>query len=181
MSAVRKVLFFPSLAYNMVAEKLTSRKWYDRLDDYLILGALPFRSVVSSLKKHENLGGVISFNENYELNALWYSTKQEYEDGSVEFLQLPVADWTSVPSVEQVKAALEFVERVRNSGKTVYVHCKAGRFRSAYFAVAYIISTMKLDPESALEFVKKKRSQVWLGRREMDGLQQFYDELYTDK
>lgn len=100
--ALRKVFFFPSLLYNLAGEKLTSRKWYNRLDEHVILGALPFRSVFATLLEEENLQGVISFNEKYELNKLWYPTAQEYYNAGVEFLQLPVKDFIGVPSREQI-------------------------------------------------------------------------------
>ncbi|XP_055342829.1 phosphatidylglycerophosphatase and protein-tyrosine phosphatase 1-like isoform X2 [Paramacrobiotus metropolitanus] len=181
MSMWRKVFFFPSLAYNLAAEKVTSRRWYDRLDEHVILGALPFRSVLAELKKKENLKGVISFNEDYELNQLWYPTLQEYADVGVEFLQLPVLDYVGVPNRQQVQKALEFIDKIAAENGTVYVHCKAGRFRSAYFAAAYVIKSQGLDAISAVEFVHGKRSQVWLGPKEKQSLQLFHNELYPDR
>ena len=38
-----KLSFYPSLAYNVLMEKLTSRQWYSKIDDTVIVGALPFR------------------------------------------------------------------------------------------------------------------------------------------
>lgn len=39
-----RVSFYPTLLYNVLMEKATARNWYDRIDDNVILGALPFRS-----------------------------------------------------------------------------------------------------------------------------------------
>lgn len=39
-----RVSFYPTLFYNVLMEKFTRRNWYDRIDDNVILGALPFRS-----------------------------------------------------------------------------------------------------------------------------------------
>lgn len=39
-----RVSFYPTLLYNVLMEKATSRNWYDRIDENVILGALPFRS-----------------------------------------------------------------------------------------------------------------------------------------
>lgn len=36
--------FYPSLFYNVVMSKVSSRNWYDRVDDNVIVGALPFKS-----------------------------------------------------------------------------------------------------------------------------------------
>lgn len=39
-----RVSFYPTLLYNVLMEKATARNWYDRIDENVILGALPFRS-----------------------------------------------------------------------------------------------------------------------------------------
>lgn len=41
-----RVSFYPTLFYNVVMERVTARRWYDRIDEHTILGALPFRSIV---------------------------------------------------------------------------------------------------------------------------------------
>ena len=48
-AAVARLLFYPTLAYNVVMEKLSSRRWFDRVDDTIILGALPFRSMTKQV------------------------------------------------------------------------------------------------------------------------------------
>lgn len=44
-----RVTFYPTLLYNVVMEKVTSRRWYDRMDDTVILGALPFQSMTQQV------------------------------------------------------------------------------------------------------------------------------------
>lgn len=41
--------FYPTLLYNVVMERLTTRMWYDRIDETVILGALPFRSITEKV------------------------------------------------------------------------------------------------------------------------------------
>lgn len=38
-----RVTFYPSLVYNVFMERAGVRKWYNRIDENMILGALPFR------------------------------------------------------------------------------------------------------------------------------------------
>ena len=45
MSLFNKVAFYPTLFYNVFMTKVTSRKWFDRIDDTVVLGALPFRGM----------------------------------------------------------------------------------------------------------------------------------------
>lgn len=45
-----RVLFYPTLAYNVVLEKISSRRWFDRVDQTVILGALPFKSMTEEVR-----------------------------------------------------------------------------------------------------------------------------------
>jgi len=44
-----RLSFYPTLLYNVLMEKITSRNWYDRIDDNVILGALPFRGMTNKV------------------------------------------------------------------------------------------------------------------------------------
>lgn len=44
-----RISFYPSLFYNVIMEKVTNRNWYDRIDDTVILGALPFRNMTKQV------------------------------------------------------------------------------------------------------------------------------------
>lgn len=41
--------FYPTLLYNVLMERVTTRRWWDRIDDNVILGALPFRSMADEV------------------------------------------------------------------------------------------------------------------------------------
>lgn len=40
-----RIAFYPTLMYNVILEKIGTRRWYDRIDEHVILGALPFRGM----------------------------------------------------------------------------------------------------------------------------------------
>lgn len=46
-----RVTFYPTLFYNIVMEKISPRQWYNRVDDTVILGALPFPSLTKEVSK----------------------------------------------------------------------------------------------------------------------------------
>lgn len=52
-----RISFYPTLVYNLFMEKVCSRQWYNRIDDVVILGALPFPSVAKQLIEKENVKG----------------------------------------------------------------------------------------------------------------------------
>ena len=47
--ALARLLFYPTLAYNVVMEKVSSRHWFTRVDHTVILGALPFKSMTTEV------------------------------------------------------------------------------------------------------------------------------------
>ena len=50
-SITARVVFYPTLAYNVLIEKLSKREWYNRIDENVILGALPLRSMSEQVNK----------------------------------------------------------------------------------------------------------------------------------
>lgn len=68
-------------------------------------------------------------------DVLW----QEWHAAGVEQLRLSTVDLTGVPSLENLHRGVEFALKYREQGSSVYVHCKAGRSRSATLVAAYLI------------------------------------------
>jgi len=93
-----RVLFYPSLIYTMLMEKLSTREWYNRVNEHLIIGALPFKSMAQLLVDEENLGAVVSVNEDFER---WYTTPtaEEWASHNVKLLHFNVGDYIHTPSV----------------------------------------------------------------------------------
>lgn len=75
----------------------------------------------------------------FVLETALFGLKQEWKAEGVEQLRLSTVDLTGVPSLENLHRGVEFALSHREKGSSVYVHCKAGRCRSATLAAAYII------------------------------------------
>lgn len=50
-----RLTFYPTLVYNILMEKISSRNWYDRIDETVILGALPFRSMTKQVYNYYSI------------------------------------------------------------------------------------------------------------------------------
>ncbi|XP_055331050.1 phosphatidylglycerophosphatase and protein-tyrosine phosphatase 1-like [Paramacrobiotus metropolitanus] len=176
-----KVLFFPSLLATLVSDKMTNQNWYDRIDDCLVAGALPFRSTVKELIAKEGVRGVLSMNQNFELNRLWYPTPDELDSWGVSFLQLPVADYLAHPTWNQVEEGLDFIHHICSRNHSVYVHCKAGKFRSAVMAATYLMERYNLTPDEAKDTLRSHRRQVWLSAHWDTArvLQDFFEKIHA--
>lgn len=58
----------------------------------------------------------------------------------VEHCQLSTRDIFETPSHEKLLQGVSKMESFSENGKTVYVHCKAGRTRSATLVGCYLMS-----------------------------------------
>ena len=70
-------------------ERVSGREWYNRIDDKIILGAIPFRSMLEKLKL-ENVRAILSINMPYELDSRFYPTKMEFTQYGMVFKNIQV-------------------------------------------------------------------------------------------
>uniref|UniRef100_A0A182MZN7 Phosphatidylglycerophosphatase and protein-tyrosine phosphatase 1 n=1 Tax=Anopheles dirus TaxID=7168 RepID=A0A182MZN7_9DIPT len=185
-----RITFYPSLFYNVVMEKVTARNWYDRIDENVILGALPFRSMAQDMVRKENIKAVVSMNEDYELWA-FSNNKARWAKLGVEFLQLETTDIFESPCQEKLWRGVHFMNRfLPATGKlarlappadaapaepgTIYVHCKAGRTRSATLVGCYLMMKNGWSPEQAVEHMRDCRPHVLLRSKQWEALRLFH-------
>ncbi|SPP83039.1 phosphatidylglycerophosphatase and protein-tyrosine phosphatase 1 [Drosophila guanche] len=183
-----RVSFYPTLLYNVLMEKASARNWYDRIDDTVILGALPFRNQANDLIEKENMKAVVSMNEDYELMAFSNNTEKWRKLG-VEFLQLATTDIFESPNQEKLFRGVEFInqflplsKRISGLGSTqtpenvgsVYVHCKAGRTRSATLVGCYLMMKNGWTPDEAVDHMRSCRPHILLHTKQWDALRLFY-------
>jgi len=162
--------FFPTLAYNVLMERVTARNWWDRIDSQVVLGAIPFKGENHKLIKKEDIRGVVSMNESYELFLVSNRTK-EWSRLGVKFLQLPTTDIFEAPCQEKLLRGVQFIDEV---GPSVYVHCKAGRTRSATLVGCYLMQKNGWTPEEAVEFMRERRPHILLHTKQWQALQEFH-------
>lgn len=188
-----RVTFYPTLFYNVFMEKVTKRNWYDRIDENMILGALPFRSFAPEMIQQENIKAVVSMNEDYEL-WVFSNNRAKWAKLGVDFCQLATTDifeapcqdklWTGVrfinqflPQDKRVAAAGEEDQQLLNREDrvgTVYVHCKAGRTRSATLVGCYLMMRNGWSPERAVQHMRECRPHVLLGSKQWEALRIFH-------
>lgn len=169
-----RLAYYPSLLYGVLRAN-PNRQWYNRIDDRIILGALPFHKTAHELIQNENIGAVISLNESYEMRFLCPS-KQKWKSLGIRQLHIPTVDYNNAPSLENIKKSMEFVNEIDTS-KSIYVHCKAGRSRSATVVVCYLIKYYKMSITEAMDFVRNKRPHIVLANKHVTRINEFNDSL----
>jgi len=148
-----RLTFLPTLLWNLVLHRLDRRRrWWDRVDEHVILGALPFASDVPALKA-EGVRAAVNACLEYP------GPLAAYQRAGITQLHLPAADFTPLP-LEDLERGVAFMRAQRERGATVYVHCKAGRGRGAMLALCWLIAERGLTPEEAQARLLEKRPHV---------------------
>lgn len=100
----------------------------------------------------------------------------EWDSLGIEFMQIKVRDYYGVASIEELKRGVQFIQKHKSLDQTVYVHCKAGRYRSALMVACYLCHEKKMTPDEAIAFLKSIRPIVVLNvKRQMTALHAYYN------
>ncbi|KAJ0262122.1 Phosphatidylglycerophosphate phosphatase PTPMT1 [Hirschfeldia incana] len=165
-----RALFYPTLVYNVVRNKVEPQfHWWDRVAQFILLGAVPFQSDVPRLKEL-GVGGVITLNEPYETLV----PSSLYKSYCIDHLVIATRDYCFAPSMEAICQAVDFIHRNASLGKTTYVHCKAGRGRSTTVVICYLVQHKHMTPEEAYDYVKSIRPRVKLAATQWKAVLEYY-------
>ena len=146
-------VFYPTLTWNiLLGRTLKVRRWWDHIDPYVIVGAYPFARDVS-LMYEEGVRAVVNTCEEYA------GPQAIYDSMGIEQLRMPTTDFTH-PKLQDIQRAVEFVQSHVAQEHTVYIHCKAGRARSATVALCWLIKYRQLTPQQAQQLLLESRPHV---------------------
>ncbi|OAD79794.1 hypothetical protein PHYBLDRAFT_92843, partial [Phycomyces blakesleeanus NRRL 1555(-)] len=124
------------------------------VDKRLILGALPTPSYIKQLHARDNLCTIIN------MCAEFPGYLSLYDELSIQQIRLPTTDF-SIPTVNAItKGVNSIIDTMENKDGVVYLHCKAGRGRSAVIALCYLLRVYRLTPVEAQEVLLVCRPQV---------------------
>ncbi|XP_010688372.2 phosphatidylglycerophosphate phosphatase PTPMT2 [Beta vulgaris subsp. vulgaris] len=170
IGAGARVLFYPTLLYNVIRYNIESDyRWWDQIDEFLLLGAVPFPKDVPKLKEL-GVGGVITLNEPFETLV----PTSMYKDHGMEHLIIPTRDYLYAPSFKDINRAVDFIHNNASCGIATYVHCKAGRGRSTTIALCYLVKHKQMTPSTAMDLIRAKRPRVLLTSMQTKAVEQYY-------
>lgn len=195
IGAVRTI----SLSYNNIKAKMGIWDQYSFIRDGLWLGTLPtidgpieeacdfdtkLIESISDTTPHLPLKLVVSVVEENELKGDGFAgittvSPERWKELGIEHQLLQMEDFTANVDLNQaVKVVTQIIETM-NQGYSVYVHCKAGRSRSAMIeAVVLALTTINensqelLTLNEAIDFLKSKRKQVSIGSKKRETAKQ---------
>lgn len=169
-TAYASAVFYPTLAWNVLLGRvLPVRHWWDFVDDFVIVGARPFHRDLPALSKL-GVGAIVNTCEEFAGFA------DRYAELKIDQCHIPTTDFCH-PSLGDVRDAVQFVQRHVDAGEVVYIHCKAGRARSATVAMCWLMAHRGMTPDEAQQRLLQKRPHInpRLTRRPV--VRAFWDEL----
>lgn len=150
---VSRSLFIPTFAWNyLLGRVLKRRRWWDFVDPHVILGAMPLKRDVQTMRL-QGVRAVINMCKEYPGPTGLYAQNQ------IEQLWLPTIDFNP-PSLEDVARGVEFLQQHVSRNETVYVHCKAGRARSATIVICWLVRYRNMTLEAAQAHLLAARPHV---------------------
>lgn len=165
-----RAIYYPTLLWNVsLGRWLKIRNWWDPIDDHVVLGAVPFPRDVPALA---NMGvrGVINTCEEYG------GPTNEYEQFGIEQYWMPTIDFTH-PADDDIATAIPFIDKHIAAGDKVYIHCKAGRGRSATVAICWLMHSQGITAAEAQQKLTAARPHVNQHLTERPVVQRFEQSL----
>lgn len=171
-----------SVALTLAKKHLNSHNWWDEIDDGIYLGGIPLenyghREAIEKVIGDD--GAILSMVENFEFETIGFASEpvkgKQWSKG-IQWKIIETPDNEAV-SAHKIKEAITQLETWRSEGKKVYLHCKAGKGRSATIAICNLIEKKRLGIQDAIDTLRRKRPQMKLNAPQMKAIEEFYSNL----
>lgn len=178
--------------YNVLEQLTKGHRPYDEIGAHsdIFLGVIPTLDMMQVLaenaKKREKNISIVSIVDVFEFTSgVGTIRPKDCQKNSWNHYHLPMTDYTPDMEIENIIAAAKAIRDAKQRGDVVYIHCKAGKARSAmvlavYFALyddafrqtlgGYVLQNPHLLLKASIEHIKKIRPQVDLHNELIDKL-----------
>ena len=160
MECLKKTCVCLTMGHHKTFEALKIHKVYNLIDENCILGAMPSKWNYKKIIEKENVKAVLSLCQDFELD--FTVPEKKWAKHGVEFLQMPIKDYTGVPDLGEIVKCVDFIKKNTDDNKCVYIHCKAGRYRSALIVACYLMQKHGVKPDIAIQHVIEKRPNAMI-------------------
>lgn len=134
----------------------------------VLLGALPWPAHTrETLLSKEKVSAVLNM-----------VSEKNIEFAVEKRMDVPLTDFMH-PSFSQLLPAVTFLDECVREGRTVYVHCRAGKGRSATVVMCWFVSRFQLSPETAQDFLSRVRPQILGSLKNRDVVKQFSEFRFS--
>ena len=162
---IKTLIFEFFLVVHCVRYNTGQFSWYNKVDDNLFLGAIPFvHPHMHTFPKALRVKAVLSINELFELQSHTLFgplvSSSQWASQGVHHKQISSPDFFP-PSFDVLEKGASYVNYHLSEGRAVYVHCKSGIGRSASVVVAYLMKYKRMGVHEAYAAVKMSRKEIF--------------------
>lgn len=177
-----KITYKVTLALNILrtAIKKKSWPWWSSINDTLVLGAIPLKNKghIDLLQYEENVGAVLTLLEpfEWEIKGVMSSPVQpeEWLQRKVIHHHIHAKDFVAL-NMEQIQSGVNFIHHQVQKGNRVYVHCKAGRGRSATVVACYLLKHGGFTSvDEVLKHIKSLRPQIAINPLQKQAIENYF-------
>jgi len=116
---------------------------------------------------------------NYILNCA-YECSNKNLSKEMKHLHLKIKDYDDFNIIDYFEKSNEFINKCKNEGGKILIHCKFGISRSSTLVIAFLVKYKKFTVDKALEFVREKRNIIYPNYGFMNQLYK-YEKLIQGK
>ena len=184
-------------AFRLFQSKILGKENYNKIsytdkggnivETGIFLGILPNLHDSSFINKNE-IGAILAINEEFELENRLFSfpitptnvggltNYTPGEEPTGNYLHIEQRDH-SPSRAEELDRGADFIHHSLARGNNIYIHCLAGKGRSAKFVAAYLIKHKRLDIGDAVDAVVSSRPVSTLNKTNKKGVQSKIEAL----
>lgn len=188
------ILYDISLTFTVVDGVKNNKNWWNKIDDNVLLGGIPHKKHLDPLATSIGITHVLTMLEPFELQkgTIHPISFEMWAEKNVSVLQINAPDFNPVRP-DWIDLGVKFIQAVRAQSGKVYVHCKAGRGRSATIVVAERVATRLLaEPnpsddrlraiiQEEVDAVKLIRDQIKLQKKQQKAIFTFAKNLLAER
>ncbi|NGX40873.1 MAG: hypothetical protein KR126chlam4_00704 [Candidatus Anoxychlamydiales bacterium] len=157
--------------------------WFNQITKNIFLGAVPLKNLNhEKIFIEKNITSILSIIEEKETTKKTIFTTpinlSYWKKNNFSHLHISIKDRYPI-SKDKLQKAADFIQREVLNNKKIYVHCTAGRSRSAMAIIAYLLKYKKMDLKEAFRFMKSKRRVLFINYSQRIALKVFRDSLLT--
>jgi protein-tyrosine phosphatase len=181
------LLYEVAIADLIVRAKLTrflpriNQTWWHKITPRIILGGIPLANY-DHLRELKKMGvtAVYSILEDFEAtSSTFFSTpvqQKNWSEEGISYHRLKCQDMMAM-TLKEIDKAIQWL-RDQTAKGVAYVHCKAGRGRSAMIVIAYLMRYYKMTLSQAVDIVSSRRSVMTLRPCQYDRLREYEQHLH---
>lgn len=150
--------------------------YWTKISDEIYLGAMPLKNWDHLNKIHElGIKAILSVNEDHELEDQFLAKPVksfDWKDRNIKYLKIATPDLEPIET-SKLAMAVDFVVQQVDLGNRVYIHCTAGRGRSASVAICSLVKIKGYSLEKSIALVKQCRPQIMLSNNQIKAIHEY--------